>query len=290
MKELRDIARQLLTDGTVKVVIGWEEGPRGVRPAFLTDPAHADRLVFDDRCVQNLASYLSPRRSLVTRLGRAAVVVKGCDARAVAGLIRETQLKREDVVVIGVRCAGVKADAAVAGPLTADNVADRCRGCEAHEPHLFDHLVGPAVTGIPGPSRRDARIAELEAQPADRRWAYWTEELSKCVRCHACRQVCPMCFCDRCMADKTRPQWLESSPHARGNLAWHIARAMHQAGRCVDCGECERACPVDIPLNLLTRKVAAVVAERFDSRPTDDPAVPAPIGAWRADDPQEFIL
>jgi ferredoxin len=290
MNELRELARTLLTDGTVKVVIGWEEGPRGARPAFVTAPADADRLIFDARCTQNLATYLSPRRVDVKRLGRPAIVVKGCDARAVAGLIRETQLRREDVTVIGVRCGGVMADPAMAGTPTDETVDDRCRGCDARVPHLADHVVGGEVAGFSGPSRRDARIADLDASGAGKRWDFWAGELERCLRCHACRQACPMCFCDRCLADKTQPQWLESSPHPRGNLAWHLARAMHQAGRCVDCGECERACPVDIPLGLITRKVQQVVAERFDHRPTDDPAVPAPIGTWKQTDPQEFIL
>ena len=110
MKELRDLARKLLVDGTVKVVIGYEglegagwpeEGPRGARPSFVTDPAQADKLIFDSRCVHNLATYLNPRRQHLVKLGRPAIVVKGCDARAVAGLIRECQLRREDVVIIG---------------------------------------------------------------------------------------------------------------------------------------------------------------------------------------------
>ena len=46
MKELRDLAARLLAEGTVNVVLGWEEGPRGVRPAFATDAAAAERLVF----------------------------------------------------------------------------------------------------------------------------------------------------------------------------------------------------------------------------------------------------
>ena len=86
------------------------------------------------------------------------------------------------------------------------------------------------------------------------RWSFWEEELSRCVRCHACREVCPLCFCERCVADKTQPQWIESSPHGRGNLAWHLTRAMHLAGRCVGCGECTRACPAGIPLGLLNRR------------------------------------
>lgn len=99
-----------------------------------------------------------------------------------------------------------------------------------------------------------------------------------------------MCFCERCVADKTQPQWVESSPHPRGAFAWAVTRALHQAGRCVDCGECERACPVDIPLGLLNRKLARVAAENYGHAATDDPSVPSPVGAFRKDDPQEFIL
>lgn len=293
MKELQELARKLLTEGTVKVVVGWEKYRLGVRPVLITVPEQADRLVFEPRCVHNLATFLSPRRIHVAGLGKAAVVVKGCDARAVAGLIRESQLKREDVVVIGVRCGGVVRDPAGPAELTPETVADRCPGCTAREPKLVDHLVGelppppPAVAGRPS---RGERLARLMAMSHAERWAFWREELARCVRCHACRQVCPMCFCERCLADKAMPQWIESSPHLEGNLSWQVNRMMHLAGRCVDCGECERACPAGIPLSLLTRRIAQVVEERFGHHPTDDPGVPAPIGTFRTDDDQEFIV
>ncbi|MBM4395457.1 MAG: 4Fe-4S dicluster domain-containing protein [Deltaproteobacteria bacterium] len=290
MTELRELAKKLLAEGAAKVVIGWEEGPRGVRPAFATDAAAADRLVFDARCAHDLAPYLDRRRVHVAKLGRPAVVVKPCDARAVAGLIRETQVKREDVVLVGVRCGGVLADPEAGGTLSADTIADRCRTCDSRETALADHVVGTPVEPLAAPSRRDARVAELDAMTPAQRWAFWQGELARCTRCNACRQVCPLCYCDRCMADKTQPQWIESSPHGRGNLSWHLLRAIHLAGRCVDCGECERACPSGIPLGLITRKVASVVADRFGHKPGDDPAVPSPIGTWRSDDPQEFIL
>ena len=289
MKELQELAAKLLADGQVQVVIGWEEGPRGARPTFVTRPEEAARLIFDERCVHNLATYLNPRRAHLKPLGKAAVVVKGCDARAVAGLIRETQIKREDVVIIGVRCGGVLDRPTDHVDLTAESVSPRCEGCEAREPKLADHVVGPAVPAPPATSRPDM-VARLEAMSAAERWEFWQVQLAKCVRCHACREVCPMCFCDRCVADKTVPAWIESSPHGRGNFAWHVTRALHQAGRCVACGECARACPADIPLGLLNKKLAHVVAERFDYRACDDPAVPAPIGAFRLDDAQEFIL
>lgn len=289
MSELQETARQLLADGTVAVVIGWEEGPRGVRPTFVASAGDADRLVFDERCVHNLATYLSPRRSHLARLGRKAVVVKACDAKAVAGLIRESQVKREDVVLIGVRCGGVLASPELHVDLGPDTVAPRCSHCDVREPHLADVVVGPAVPAPPASSRPDG-VARLEAMNPAERWEFWQAELARCVRCHACREVCPLCSCERCVADKTVPQWIESSPHLRGNLAWQVTRALHLAGRCVGCGECTRACPAGIPLGLLNRKVAEIVAARFGYRASDDPAVPAPIGTYEAGDAQEFIL
>ncbi|MBN2361136.1 MAG: 4Fe-4S dicluster domain-containing protein [Deltaproteobacteria bacterium] len=289
MQELRELASKLLAEKQVAAVIGYEQGRLGVRPAFVTDAAGCDRLLFDHRCVHNLAAYLSPRRTQVAALGRLAVVVKACDARAVAGLIREGQLRREDLVLIGVRCGGVVCDPNCSAPLCAENVAPRCTVCEQREPKLADHLVGDPRPAPPASDRQGERLKELEAKPVAERLALWTELLSRCTRCHACRQVCPMCFCERCIADKTQPTWIESSPHTRGNLAWHLTRAMHLAGRCVGCGECERACPVQIPLGLLNRRLAQVVEERFGYSVTDDPSVPAPIGAFRLDDAEEFI-
>lgn len=290
MQELRDVARKLLAEGQVAVVVGYEEGPHGVRPTFARTPEDADRLVFDRRCVHNLATFLSPRRSHILGLGKAAVVVKTCDARAVAGLIRETQRKREDLVLIGVRCGGVakRPDAAADAPL-----ADRCASCATREPTHADMVVGPVVPlatdGVAKKDGRVARIQALEGQSAAERFAFWTEELSRCVRCHACREVCPLCFCERCVADKSMPQWVESSPHLRGNFAWNLTRALHLAGRCVDCGECERACPADIPLGLINRKVARTVEARYGQHAGEDPSVANPIGAFRLDDGQEFI-
>jgi len=288
MQALKDLARTLLEKGEVAVILGWEEGPHGARPAFITSPEDTGRLIFDARCVQNLATYLNPRRTNIKALGKPALCVKGCDARAIAGLLRESQIKREDVVLIGVRCSGVGIEATGPAQVDAETLAPRCVGCDATEPPLADHKVGEARP-LPQGKGWDARIAELEAMTAAQRWAFWQAEFEKCTRCNACRQVCPMCFCEQCVQDKTRPQWIESSPHPRGNTAWHFTRALHQAGRCSVCGECERACPAGIPLMLLNRKVAQTMERRFGYHPTADPAVPCPVGAFRQDDTQEFI-
>jgi ferredoxin len=292
MKELQDLARKLLSEGTVKVVIGYEEGPRGARAAFITDPEQASKLIFDNRCVQNLAAYLNPRRKQIASLGKPAVVVKGCDARSVAGLLRENQITRDTVVIIAMQCSGVLETPGVESDveLTSENVSVRCGGCDVREPKLYDHYIKSAnPTEPPVNPKRAEQLAALEKMTPAERWDFWSKELSRCIRCHACREACPMCFCVQCTADKGTPLWIDSSSTPRANRAWQTMRVLHQAGRCVDCMECERACPEHIPLGLLTRYIANSVEKRFDYKAVDDPSVVAPMSVYRPDDDEEFI-
>ena len=278
MEELRTLARELLSSEKVQVVIGYEDAPRGggVRAVFITDPDDADRLVFDERCKNNLAVYLQKKRKQIRSAGRPAVVVKGCDARAVAGLIRDSQIERDDVELIGVQCAGVKDD--------QGSLAARCHGCDCVTPELYDHLLG-TETDVQGEGDPlGEQVATMEAMSADDRWEFWLEELSRCTRCNACREVCPICYCERCVQDKTVPQWIDSSAHKQGNLSWHITRAMHLAGRFVGCGECERACHAGLPLAALMKKVRNIVEESFGEKPHGDPERVAPLGTFSQED------
>ena len=105
------------------------------------------------------------------------------------------------------------------------------------------------------PENRFAEVERLEAMTEEERFAFWKSELSKCIRCNACRNVCPACSCVKCVFDN--PQ---SGVAAKANddefeeQLYHIIRAFHVAGRCTDCGECSRVCPQRIPLHLLNRK------------------------------------
>jgi ferredoxin len=289
MKELQEAARKLLAEGTVQVVIGYEEGPRGVRAAFITKPEQADKLIFDRRCTQNLTTYLNPRRAQVTQLGKPALVVKGCDARSLAGLIREKQLDREKVYILAVRCGGVLEDSEAVAELTPETVSVRCGGCEVREPHLYDQILGELPPAPPVNPKRAEQIAALEKMTPVERRQYWDQQLERCIQCHACREACPMCFCVKCTAEKTQPQWIDTSATLEAARAWQTMRVLHQAGRCVDCLECERACPEHIPLGLLVRYVADRVEERFEYKACDDPTVAAPFGMYRPDDEEEFI-
>jgi len=292
VNELRELARELLAEEKADVVVGWEDSPRGARPIFAATPDDADKLIFDTRCLHNLATYLNPRRKQVADLGKLAIVIKGCDAKAVAGLLREAQLERDRVILIGVRCGGVCEDSMAPEPVTLspETIAPRCFRCDNREPNLVDYLVGEPQPEPPAPLLTlDARVDALDALTPAQRWDYWTAQFEKCVRCYACRQVCPLCACEQCVADKSRPQWIETASHPRGNFSWNVTRALHLAGRCVGCGECERFCPAGIPLATLNRKLQRVVRQRYGYRVVDDPEVAAPIGEYRLDDQQEFI-
>jgi len=286
--KLREAIKGLLDSGEVDLVIGHEAGslPLRSRPVFVRDAAGVDRLVWGSTCVNNLAVYL-PRlfvRPKNTRQEyappRVGIVAKGCDARSVLGLIKEHQLPRDKVVIIGVPCPGMidvrKVEEALDGAriiavqedagtivvetsagekaLTlADILADGCAECAHPTAPEADVVIDGAARSAA--DTRFQRVAEFEAMTAEERWDYFTEEVSRCIRCYACRQVCPNCYCVTCFADQTKPRWIGAADELSDLMAFHIGRIMHQAGRCVECDACVRACPMDIDLRVFTQKL-----------------------------------
>ncbi|MDH7570601.1 MAG: 4Fe-4S dicluster domain-containing protein, partial [Armatimonadota bacterium] len=279
--ELRQTARQWLEEGTVKVVVGYGEGslPGMVRPVFITDPGEVDQLVWNSRCRQNLSVYLT--RPWVTEMGPVGLVVKGCDERSIVGLTQENHPGVKDVHLIGMVCGGVADES---GALAA-----RCVGCSSRTPSFAERVIGEAAPSEPGSDPRLEEIARLEAMGHAERWNFWQAHFARCLRCYACRAACPLCSCERCIADKTQPRWIPSGATGAGNLSWNLARAQHLAGRCIDCNACTDACPAGIPLYLLNRKLAKVVEERFGYVAGRDPQAPPALTTFREDDPQEFI-
>ena len=285
---LREEAGKLLTAGAVEMVIGYGRGHGGdgARPLFAKSPGDADGLIFNDSCVHNLATYLSrePCRQIMLRGGKVGVVAKGCDARAIVVLLQEGQISRDRVHIIGMVCSGVRRAGA-----QDDEKAFKCRNCGVRTPPVYDTLVGdpPGAVALDGDPLEDVR--EIASLSRRERWDFWTEHLSRCIKCYACREACPMCYCETCITERSEPQWIDRASHLRGALAYHLIRAMHLAGRCVSCGECGRACPMDIPVDLISRYLAAEVEEAFDYRTGMDPDQTPVFRTYGEDDPGDFI-
>lgn len=285
---LREKAEDLLSGGRVELIIGYGTAATGgVRPCFVRGPQDARSLVWNSGCVHNLAGYLTrePVAGILRRGGKVGVIVKGCDARAVVTLVQEKQIVRDRVHVIGMVCDGVTDESSEGGGL-----AVKCGGCEVRVPLVYDDLIGDrsGVEALPGNPIAD--VEELLAKSEDERWAFWKEHMEKCIRCYACRQVCPMCYCKECITEKSRPQWVDRAPLARGNLAFHVVRAAHLAGRCASCGECTRACPMGIPVDMLNRFLSARIREAFGHESGIDCEAQLFQTSFREDeDPEDFI-
>ncbi|MBU5611852.1 4Fe-4S dicluster domain-containing protein [Geomonas azotofigens] len=289
---IRKEAVKILKDETVVGVVGYLPGRRKgtASPALVTTVEEAEKLIFSPACVNNLSVYLTKAKKGVLKQGKVGIVAKGCDMRALAGLMTESQLQREDLFIIGVVCPGVYGFGVErTGTLTEANIARKCRECTVHMPEGADVAAGTHAELADLTPEEAQEMARIEAMPQAERWAFWKEHFSRCIRCMACRQVCPFCYCEQCLCDKNRPQAVESSPRPAGNMAWHLVRAMHLAGRCGGCAECERVCPMDIPLNLLNRRMAQELKELYDFEAGLTPVDKGPLNQYKEDDDQSFI-
>jgi formate dehydrogenase (coenzyme F420) beta subunit len=277
-EQLRTTCRQLLEEGRVQVVIGYgQEDPAAAAHAvFITRAEDVGRLVWNDLCLPNLAGYLT--RKEVRALGKAAIVVKGCDQRALAVLENESQIDRAALVVIAMACEGV-----------GHPRESKCQACDAHQPAAADVVLGQVDNPPVAAESRYAALGQILDMSVADRMDYWRQEFARCVKCYACRQVCPLCYCERCIVDKNRPTCIDTSATLKGNFAWHITRAFHLAGRCVGCDECTRACPAGIDLRLLNLSLARTAEVQFDFRAGMKADAEPLIGSYSTADQETFI-
>ena len=273
-------ASALLADGTVNRVLGWKRGEfdYDVTPAvFQTAEELANDLVWNDFCYANFSKYLIKETERSDQ--KVLVFLKPCDTYSFNQLLTEHRFDREKVYVIGVPCAGmidveklkksaegissisedgdkIVIETLFDGALTLDRselLAERCLNCKSKKHVAYDELLGE--DGAVLDSARFDEVAAIEAMTPDERFAFWQNELSRCIRCNACRNVCPACTCEKCVFDNPS-SGLENKAASDSfeEKMFHIIRAFHVVGRCTDCGECSRVCPQQIPLHLLNRK------------------------------------
>jgi len=287
-QRLRQEAKALLEQKRVDWIIGFAQGSLKftTTPLITRDKADTERLVINPFITNNLANFLTEIK------GRVGIVAKGCESRSIVSLIQDNKVARENLVILAVPCPGiidltkierlvgkdrdeldnitrdgdrvsVKYDDKKKDFPIADVLFDHCLACDLPTPQEYDILLGEPRPPAPELKLSGQNMAKLKELTPAERWASWQNELSRCIRCYACRNVCPACFCQRCFVEETEPQWLMPMPQWPDNLIFQIIRNIHVAGRCTDCGECERVCPVNIPLRSLTREMYDIVGELF---------------------------
>ena len=284
-------ASELLENGTVSCVLGWGAGEFGydITPTLFNNVEELKKgFVFNDFCGINFSKYLVQRTQKVE--GKILVFLKPCDTYSFNQLLTEHRFNREKVYAVGIPCEGMadiskvkkitgegiskidfEGDDIVCTTLYADEpikikasdvLLERCINCKSKKHVAYDELLGEEGDVLD--SNRFDEVARLEAMTPDERFAFWQNELSKCIRCNACRDACPACTCEKCVFDNPNSGVENKSPaNSFEEKMFHIIRAFHVAGRCTDCGECSRACPQNIPLHLLNRKFIKDINEFY---------------------------
>ena len=296
MQELIKRAKELLADGSVDRVLGWKAGDTNYNPepAFFNSAEELDNLVYDGFCGANLSKYLiEPATMDAAKFqGKTLVFLKPCDSYSFNQLIKEHRINRENIYVIAVGCRGkldidlikaqgIKGIESVSGTeldgpdtitvktLYGDKelnynevMLGRCHVCKGKEHVVADETIGESKDTKD--RERFAAVERIEAMSSEEKFAFFQNELSKCIRCNACRNVCPACSCRNCLFDSNK---FDSAQKVNADSfeekMFHIIRAFHVAGRCTDCGECSRVCPQGIPLYLFNQKFIKDIDELY---------------------------
>lgn len=310
-EKIKETARKLFNDDKIDVFIGYKKGtvPMMNQPIIIRSADQADLLYWDSNCALNLCNYLTKRTD------RIGICANGCNSRNIVTHIIENQISRDQLYIVGIPCKGMIDHRAVKRAVNQreileikeqentftvkgrdfeetfnikDYLRSNCLVCTNRNPVIFDEMIAPPVEELSGvDAYKD--VKEIEKMTSEKKWEFFTQVINKCIRCYACRNACPLCYCPTCFVDESKPQWVGKSNDPVDTMTFHILRAFHCAGRCTDCGACERVCPVDIPIRQFTKKLNKDAKDFFswdaglslDQRPLLD--------FYRPDDYNDFI-
>ncbi|MCJ7666552.1 MAG: 4Fe-4S dicluster domain-containing protein [Actinobacteria bacterium] len=290
----------------LEILVGYSSSslPLKINPAFIKDRDGINSLIFNKFCINNLATYAYSLAKEVN--GKIGIVLKPCDTRSVIQLLSEELFERDKIRLIAVGCSGIvdykkiqkrlKGQKIISSRIegnglkikTIDNeydlkskdfYADKCCWCEIYDnPPLYDDFIENEQKLDADPGRKYADLEQVESQSLEKISAYWDEQFDHCIRCYACRNVCPLEICrERCITHLEVPYWQSQRINSDEGRFFQLIRVLHLAGRCTECGECERVCPKNIPLLKLMKKSSQIIERLFEYRAGEDLKKRAPL-------------
>jgi len=170
------------------------------------------------------------------------LLTRDCNQRALNVLYVWNQLNPDNIATISVNCC----------PSKLKEHGD-CSYLEPEPAGFLKKMVG---------MDNNMNVEAAEAFSQKDRFDRWMYEFQKCIKCYGCRDICPVCFCKECSLE--HPDLIATGTIPPEVPIFHLVRAVHMGGRCIDCGLCEDACPANISLRLLYRKVNEIVSDVFD--------------------------
>ena len=310
-------AIELLSNGSVARVLGWKTGEfvYDITPAVFENAEEIEKdFVYNCFCSANLSKYLVKESR---KEGKVLVFLKPCDCYSFAQLIKEHRVIRENVYVIGIECfgktdgealkaKGIRGITSVTeknGVLEIETLygsksipvyevyLEKCSSCKSKKHPVYDELLCEEGEKVEDCNRFDL-VTKLENMTPEQRYEFWRNELSRCIRCNACRNVCPACTCEKCVFDNDNSGIAQkAAADSFEENMFHIIRAFHVAGRCTDCGECSRVCPQNIPLHLLNRKFIKDINELYgEYQAGEDPDTRPPLTNYTTGDVEPSIV